>query len=218
MRFKPRFDMERLLDAINDNSFGKVDKNFFEKVKKLYENSIKKFNDEQLDKNEEPEIENYDSYTNFVNNTNKFSILRGIKNKNLDSIFKKNEKLMKNKKNSIQKSTPKSANNKFKSNKNTKNIKNKNKDEDNLLDDNNFSENKKRNRSFYKYINKNAKNVLSELHEKTHFQAANIIANNIKQDLLNQNKNKNKISPIKADNTNGDIKDIEKETKNNSKK
>lgn len=192
MRFKPRFEMERLLDTLNEYSYGKVDKTFLEKeLKKFDKILIKKLNDANLGKVPENEVENYEEFRKFVNNTNKFSILRGIKNKNLDSIFKKNEKLMKNKQNSMKKSTNKDSSNKFK---------NKKKDFEDM-DDNFGDQNFNKKKRFNRIINDYAKDVLSELHLKTHFQAALNVANNTKQDILNQksNVNKNRISPIRAE-------------------
>ena len=133
--------------------------------------------------------------------------MRGIKNKNLDVVYKKNEKLMKNKKNSV----PESSNGykKINNNKNMKEI------EDNLADQN-FSGGLNKNKKINKVINDYAKDVFSELHLKTHFQATTILANNTKQDILNKNKNKNgsRISPIRAD---SEIRDVEKENKHHSK-
>jgi hypothetical protein len=197
MRFKPRFDMERLLECINENNYGKMDKDFFERVKKEYDNSIKRINNDIIEKNDEADMESYEQYVNFVKNTNKFSILRGIKNKNLDTLYQKNEKLNKKQSDSVQK-TPINSNTKYKPmkiNKN-KNVKVENEDE---LNEDNFSDIAMKKNSLNKFIKIHSKSLLSDLHLKTHFQAACILANNTRQEMLNKNKNKNRISPIRAD-------------------
>jgi hypothetical protein len=219
MRFKPRFDMERLLECINENNYGKMDKNFFERVKKEYDNSIKRINNDLLEKNDKVEMENYEQYVNFVKNTNKFSILRGIKNKNLDTIYQKNEKLNKKQSDSAQK-TP--INNKYKPIKLNKNKNNNTKieNEDELNDDN-FSDIAMKKNSLNKFIKIHSKSLLSDLHLKTHFKATCVLANNTRQEILNKNKNKNRISPIKADyenNSNDMNTNFEKETKYNNSK
>lgn len=171
MRFKPRLDLERILEEVNKNNYGRADRSIIEK-------QLSKFDSNNLIVLNNSETENLDEsmehYLKYINSQNRIAIMKMIQDKTLDKIvkqFKKEEK------------DQKIINDNFESNKdgNTdrkKNYSNKIKKE---KENQNAKQDKKMKSSKFNFVDKScAKDILKELHIKTYFNATNIIASDSK--------------------------------------
>lgn len=173
MRFKPRLDIERILDEVNKNNFGRADKSIIEKQLNKFETNLVQLNKSSDSENLDESMEQYLKY---VYSQNRIAVMKMIQDKTLDKIvkqFKKEEKDQKiindnfyNKQSFSEKKSPKSKKPKI-----------------------NHEENKIKNKSNkVNYIDKScAREILSEFHTKTYFNATDIIAKNSKQTQLIEN-------------------------------
>lgn len=209
MLFKPRSNLERVLEAVQKQNTEKKENDLInQQLRDLEGNLIKRISNTDSNHREET-IENIEDYLQFINSNNKIAIMRAIQDKNLDNLVKKNE-LMNKKKLSYMKNSDLKPKN-LKMNKDHKtlskainNYNSEDEDDVNKIYYNNFIRNdssgKKgrdsinrrvsfslpKNDNFTRILNRNtAKKIKKDSHAKTHFKAVSIIANNSKQSDLN---------------------------------
>lgn len=183
MRFKPRLDLERIVDEVNKNNFGRADRSIVDKhLSKLDSNNLIVLNSSSESQNLDESMEHYLKY---VNSQNRIAIMKMIENKTLDKIvkqFKKEERDQKiindnfeinNKDGNTEGNNCQSKNKIFRESKN-KNL---------IYQENKEIKSKKKN-----FIDKScAKDILKELHTKTYFNATNIIAKDMKLTIIKEN-------------------------------
>ncbi len=177
MRFKPRIDLERILDEVNKNNYNSVDRSIIDKqLAKLDMNNLIILNNsseaEHLD-------ESMEHYLKYVNSQNRIAIMKMIQDKTLDKIVKQYKKEEKDQK---------IINYTYESNKDGNNSRKKNysyKIKKQKEDNKSKQDKKKPNKSHF--IDKScAKDILKDLHTKTYFNATNIIASNSKLANINE--------------------------------
>lgn len=175
MRFKPRLDLERILDEVNKHNYGRADRSILDKqLLKFDSNNLIVLNSSsEADKLDE----SMEHYLKYINSQNRIAIMKMIQDKTLDKIvkqFKKEEKDQKIINDNFENIKDGNTDRKNYS-KNKKKAKYKNK-----INNDNLQEKKSKLNKF-NYIDKScAKDILKELHTKTYFNAANIIASNSK--------------------------------------
>lgn len=168
MRFKPRLDIERIVDEVNKHNYGRADRSIIDKhLSKLDSNNLIILNNSSETDNLDESMEHYLKY---INSQNRIAIMKMIKNKTLDKIvkqFKKEER------------DQKIINDNFENN--NGNSDRKNYSQNQKKNDNNNKHEKNIKTSKVNFIDKScAKDILKELHTKTYFNATNIIASNSK--------------------------------------
>ncbi len=174
MRFKPRLDIERILDEVNKNNYGRADKNrFFKELQKQGKINLNKSKEEE----EEALDESMENYLKYINSQNRVAIMKMIQAKTLDKVVKQYKKEEKEQK-IINENFDRKQ---FETEKVTNNNK--------IEKSNNYTKNRinhKKNR-----INKSwAKDILRDLHTRTYFNATNIIANNSILEKIKSNSKK----------------------------
>lgn len=170
MRFKPRIELERVLDEINKNSFGRADKSIIEKqLSKLDTFNNSKLNHHHHRTQSERLDESVGNFMSYINSQNRIAIMKMIHEKTLDKYVKKLKKDEKDVKIILDEN-----NLEYKKN-NKQNI-----NELSESQDKNKFKNKK------KIIdNSEAKKILKEFHRKTYFNAVNIIATDSRLKKIN---------------------------------